>query len=82
MMIEILSPCMQDGGDADLCAEMLGIGRDRAERLGCGGEQQPIDLGLVLIGDSADRGRQGEHHVVVGDRQQFGLPRCQPALRR
>lgn len=57
MMIEVLSPGVQDGGDADLYTEMPGIGRYGGECLGCGGEQQPVDLGFVLIGDRANRRR-------------------------
>ena len=81
-MIEVLSPGVQDGGEADLGAEMLGIGGDRRERLGRGLEQKSVDLGLVLIGDGADRRRQREHDVEIGDRQEFGLARLQPPLRR
>ena len=50
--------------------------------LGGSFEQQVVDHGLVLIGDLADRRRQGEDHVVIGDRQQLGLAFGQPSLRR
>ena len=63
MVIEVLAPGVQDGGDADVGAEVLGVGRDGRERLGRGREQQSIDLGLVLVGDRADRGWQREHDV-------------------
>src|SRR5262245_50674378 len=46
MMLEVLTPGVQDGGDADVGPEMLGIGGDGGDRLGCRREQQPIDLGL------------------------------------
>src|SRR5258708_9855949 len=59
MMLEVLTPGAQDGGDADA-------------------EQQSVDLGLVLVGDRADCGRQREHYVEVRHRQQFGLARCKP----
>ena len=58
------------------------IGGDRGQRLGRGREQEAVDLGLVLVGDGADRGRQREHHVEVGHRQQLGLARLEPRLRR
>ena len=57
VVIEALSPGVQDGGEADVGAEVLGIGGDRRERLGRSREQQPIHLGLVLVGDRTDRGR-------------------------
>ena len=82
MMIEVLAPGVQHGGDADVGAEVLGIGRDGGQRLGRGREQQAVDLGLVLVGDGADRGRQREHHVEVGNRQQLGLARLEPRLSR
>jgi len=61
---------------------MSGIGRYGGECLGRGGEQQPIDLGLVLIGDGAERRRQREDHMVIGDRQQLGFPCGQPTFCR
>ena len=39
---------------------------------------RPIDHRLVVIGDGADRCRQGEHHMVIVHRQQLGLPRFEP----
>ena len=41
-MIEVLSPGMQHRGDADLGAEMLGVGGDRGQRLGRRREQQAV----------------------------------------
>ena len=69
---------MQDGGDADAGAEMLGVGRDRDQRLGRGLEQEVVDHRLVLVGDVGDGRRQREHHVVVRHRQQLGLALSQP----
>ena len=57
---------------------MFWIGRDGNESLGRGGEQQAIDLGLVLIRDGADLRRQGEHHMIIGDWQQLGFARREP----
>ena len=78
--MEVLAPAVQDGSDADVGAEVLGVGRDGGVRLGCGRKQQSIDLGLVLVGDRADCGRQREHHVEVRHRQQFGFARRKPRL--
>jgi len=65
---------------ADPHAEVLRVGGDGDQRLGRGLEQQAVDDGLVLVGDVADRGRQGEDQVVVGHGQQLGFPLGQPFL--
>ena len=52
------------------------------QRLGGGPEQEVVDGGLVLERDRADRRRQGEDDVVIGDRQEFGLALGQPLPRR
>ena len=72
---------MQHGQDADAGAEVLGVGRDRDQRLGRGLEQQIVDHGLVLVGDVGDGRRQREHHVIVRHRQQLGLALGEPFLR-
>ncbi len=71
---------MQDHGQADACAQMLGIGGDGEQGLTGGLEQDVIDHGLVVIGDIADGSRQGEHDMVVLDGQQIGLAGLEPAL--
>ena len=72
---------MENRGDADAGAEVLGIRRDRDQRLGRSLEQQVVDDGLILVGDVGDRRRQREHHVIVRHRQQVGLARDEPLLR-
>ncbi len=82
MMGERRAPGMENRGDADAGAEVLGIGRDRDQRLGRGLEQQIVDDGLVVVGDVGDGRRQCEHHMIVRYRQQIGLARRQPVLCR
>ncbi len=72
------TPGVEDGGEADARAEMLRIGGDRGQRLGGGPEQEVVDGGLVLERDGADRSRQGEDDVVVGNRQKLRLAFGQP----
>ena len=69
---------MENHGDAELGAEMPGIGRDGGERLGGRAEQDRIDRSLVLEGDLADRRRQREDDMEVRHRQQLGLPLREP----
>jgi len=71
---------VQDGGDADVGAEVLGVGRNGGERIGCGREQQSVDLGLVLVGDGTEGGRQREHHVEHGPAAvRLRAPQAMPA---
>ena len=51
---QVLSPSVQHGQEADLCAEMLWIGGDRAQRLRGRPEQDVVDHGLVLERDDGD----------------------------
>jgi hypothetical protein len=62
-------PCVQDQRRTNLRAEMLRVGGDSAQVLGGELEQQVVDHRLVVVGDGADRRRQGEHHMVVVQRQ-------------
>src|SRR5208337_5587356 len=59
-------------------AEMLRVGGDGGQRLGGGSEQEVVDGGLVGERDGADRSRQGEDDVVVGNRQKLRLAFGQP----
>ena len=54
MMEQRLAPRVEDGEEADLGAEVLGIGGDRAQGLGGGVEQDVVDRRLVLVGDGGD----------------------------
>ena len=74
-----LAPSVQDGGEADLDAEMLRIAGNGLERFGRGLEQKAIDDGLVLVGDAGNGLRQREDHVEVLDRQQIGLACFEPS---
>ena len=67
---------------ADARAEVLRIGGDGEQRLGRRSEQQIVDDRLVLVGDGASLGRQREDDVEIADRQQIGLARGEPILRR
>ena len=82
MMGERRAPGVQYGGQADARAEMLRVGGDRGQRLGGGPEQEVVDGGLVLERDRADRRRQGEDDVIVGNRQELRLAVFEPLPRR
>ena len=54
MMKQVLAPGVQHGEEADLGAQVLGIGSDGAQGLGGGAEEQAVDERLVLIGDGGN----------------------------
>jgi len=75
------TPGVQNGGEADARAQMLRVGGDGGQRLRGGSEQEVVDGCLVLERDGADRGRQGEDEVIVGNRQQLRLAVFEPLPR-
>ncbi len=81
MVRERRAPGVEHGGEADACSEMLRVGGDGDEGLGGGPEQEVIDGGLVVERDRADRRRQGEDDVVIGNRQQLRLAVFEPLPR-
>jgi len=80
-MSELRAPGVQDERHADTGAEVLGVGGDRAQRLGGEIEQQAIDELLVGVGDGTDGGWQGEDHVVVIHGQKVCRSGLEPAPR-
>ena len=52
------------------------------QRLGGGPEQEVVDRSLVLERDRADRSRQGEDDVIIGNRQKLRLAVFEPLPRR
>jgi hypothetical protein len=75
---EVLAPAVQHRDETDPGAEMSGICGDGAQRLGGRLEQDRVYRRLVLEGDRGDLGRQREHHVEIGNRQEVVLPRGEP----
>src|ERR1700674_4183013 len=81
VMLEVLPPRVQDGGDADVGTELLAIGGNDGQGLGRSLKQESIDLGLVLEGNRVDRARKPEHQVKIRDRQELGFARRKPCRR-
>jgi len=71
MMEQCLAPSVEDGEEAELCAEMLGIGGDRLQGLGCGVEQDVVDRSLVVMGYGGDLLRHSEYDVEVWHCEEF-----------
>jgi hypothetical protein len=78
VVMQVLAPGVEDCDATDLGTEMPGVGGDGAQRLGGCTEQDGVDRRLVLEGDSRDLGRQSEHNMEIGYRQELGLPVGEP----
>lgn len=69
---------MQEGDEANLGAQVLGIGRDHAQGLGRGVKQKIVDHGLILVGDDCNGLGQRKDHVEIRYRNKVGLAIVQP----
>ncbi len=78
MKLEVLSPTVQDGKETDLRTEVLGIGRDGFQGLGCGPEEDAVDSLLVLESDRGNFFRHGEDDMKVRNVKKFGLAVLKP----
>ena len=73
MVQQILAPGMQNGDETDLGAQVLGIGRNRAQGLSRGVKQEVIDYGLVLVRDRRDGLGQRKDDVEIRHGKEVGL---------
>ena len=79
MQMEILTPSVQHGQEADGRAQMPGVRRDRQQRLGNGAEEDRVDDPGILKCQPGDLLRQRKDHVeILLHRQQLGFPFGQP----
>lgn len=75
---QILAPAVQHREEADLGAQMSGIGGDGAQRLGGGAEEKAVGKRLVLISDGGIGFRQREDDVEVLRVEKLGATILQP----
>ena len=73
-----LAPGMEHREESNLCAQMLGVSRNGAQRLGGGSEQNVVDDLLVLQGNGGNRLRKREDHMKIPGVEKLGLPVFQP----
>ena len=78
MKEEILSPTVEHGKEADLGAEMFGIGSDGGQGLGRGSEQDVVDEIFVLVSNDGDRFGEGEDDMKIRSRENFRFPFFDP----
>jgi hypothetical protein len=65
MMQKILSPGMQNGEEANACAQMFRVAGNGEQGFGSGVEQDVVNRLLVAEGDPGDLVRHRENHVEV-----------------
>ena len=65
MVEKSLSPGMEHREESDLRAQMLGVGRNGAQRLADGPEQNVVDDVLILQCNGCDWPRQSEDHMKI-----------------
>ncbi len=76
--MEVLAPGVKDGQKTNRGSHAVRVSRNREQRLRRCAEQNAINLSRILKRQHANLLRQRKDNVEVGDRQQFGLPLCQP----
>ena len=78
MVEKSLSPGMEHREESDLRAQMLGVGRNGAQRLANGPEQNVVDDVLILQSKGCDRLRQSEDHMKILGVEKLGSTIIQP----
>jgi hypothetical protein len=78
MMLQILTPGMEYGDEANLGAQVLGSSCDPAQGLGGGVKQDVVDHGLILIRNRGNRLGQRKDHMEVFNGNKIGLAIFQP----
>ena len=78
VMLQSLTPGMQQGDKTDLGTQVLGSGGDFAQSLGGGVKQNVVNHGLILIRDDCDLLGQREHNMEVLNGNEVGLAIFQP----
>jgi hypothetical protein len=69
---------VEHGEETDLCAQVLGVDRDRAQRLTRGSEKHIIELLFVLNGGGRNRLRYRKDHMKIRYRKKLSLTIVEP----
>src|SRR2546430_13586194 len=82
MQQKVLSPGVQNANHADLCPQVLGIGRDLQQGLRAGSEQQVVEQTRVVQGQHIEFMGNSEHNMEVAGGEELSLMSRQPTLAR
>ncbi len=78
MKLEVLSPTVQYGKEADFRTKVFGVRCDGFQSLGCSPEENAVDSLLVLESDCGNLFRHGEDDMKVRDLKKFVLAILKP----
>src|SRR5437879_319292 len=77
-----LAPTMEYGKEADFSSQMFRIGSDGSQGLGRGAKQDAVDDLFVLVSEGSDRFGDGEDHMEIVCRENFGRSLLDPVRTR
>jgi hypothetical protein len=77
--MQVLSPRMEHGEEADLCSQVLRVRGDGRQGFGRGAEQDVVDHSLVLVRNGGDLFRDGEHDVKIRNVEKLRIPVLDPS---
>ena len=77
-----MAPGVEYATDANLGAEMLGVGRNLQRRGGTGAKQQIVEATGIVYRQHVEFVRHGENNMKIARTQEFFLPRGEPAFAR
>jgi len=80
VLAEVLAPGVQDGGDAEIASQVLGIAREGLKRFGRRLEEEMVDQARLVLGEMVESMGEREDDVEVGDGQQLSASVLDPAL--
>lgn len=80
MKAEILPPSVEHGGQANVCPEVLFVGRQLLQGLGDAMESQLVAGLLVCVNEGVQFLRYCEYHMEVAHIQQVCFPCVNPAF--
>jgi hypothetical protein len=75
VVMEVLSPGVQNGETGDLRPEMFRVSAEGQQGLGNGAKEHPVDDAAILKCQRREFLRNGEHHVEVLHVEKFLLSR-------
>src|SRR5437879_12026143 len=77
-----LAPTMEYGKEADFSSQMFRIGSDGSQGLGRGAKQNVVDDLFVLVSEGSDLFGDGEDHMEIVCRENFGRSLLDPLSTR